>query len=80
MHDVIGNGAIYAYYPRMQTLEQNKLEKVVILGFPTDKKFYPFGLKIFENKTLYVINQSLREEEGELIEVLKIIETKQNKI
>ena len=56
MHDVIGNGAIYAYYPRMQTLEQNKLEKVVILGFPTDKKFYPFGLKIFENKTLYVIN------------------------
>lgn len=37
-------------------------------------------MKLFENKTLYVINQSLREIDGELIEILEVRETKGNKI
>lgn len=51
------------------------MERVVINGFPTEKFFFPFALKIYENKTLYVINQSNREKEGELIEILEIEET-----
>ena len=37
-------------------------------------------MKLYNKKLLYIMNQSLRKKEGELIEVFSILETKENKI
>ena len=53
-NDIIKNGAIYGYYPRIES--KMELEKLKMIDFPKQKTFYPYGMKLFDKNLLYVIN------------------------